>query len=79
MSTIPAGVVAQLLSHGLKESEVRLMSRSEAIEGTRSGHRRPEHVRGRYARGGPTTARLPVDGSLRKVHLLPYPTVDAFT
>jgi hypothetical protein len=30
--SIPAGVVAQLLSHGVKESEVRLMSRAEAIE-----------------------------------------------
>jgi hypothetical protein len=30
--SIPAGVVAQLLSHGVEESEVRLMSRSEAIE-----------------------------------------------
>jgi hypothetical protein len=30
--SIPAGVVAQLLSHGVGESEVRLMSRSEAIE-----------------------------------------------
>jgi hypothetical protein len=30
--SIPAGVVAQLLSHGIEESEVRLMSRSEAIE-----------------------------------------------
>jgi hypothetical protein len=29
---IPAGVVAQLLSHGVAESEVRRMSRSEAIE-----------------------------------------------
>ena len=29
---IPAGVVAQLLSHGVEESEVRLMSRAEAIE-----------------------------------------------
>lgn len=32
MPSIPAGVVAQLLSHGVEESEVRLMSRSEAIE-----------------------------------------------
>jgi hypothetical protein len=32
MSSIPAGVVAQLLSHGIEESDVRLMSRSEAIE-----------------------------------------------
>jgi len=30
--SIPAGVVAQLLSHGVEESEVRLMSRSEAID-----------------------------------------------
>jgi hypothetical protein len=30
--SIPAGVVAQLLSHGVEDSEVRLMSRSEAIE-----------------------------------------------
>jgi hypothetical protein len=30
--SIPAGVVAQLLSHGIEESEVRLMSRAEAIE-----------------------------------------------
>lgn len=30
--SIPAGVVAQLLSHGVEESEVRLMSRAEAIE-----------------------------------------------
>jgi hypothetical protein len=32
MSSIPAGVVAQPLSHGVEESEVRLMSRAEAIE-----------------------------------------------
>jgi hypothetical protein len=32
MPSIPAGVVAQLLSHGVEESEVRLMSRVEAIE-----------------------------------------------
>jgi hypothetical protein len=30
--SIPAGVVAQLLSHGVEESEVRLLSRAEAIE-----------------------------------------------
>jgi hypothetical protein len=30
--SIPAGVVAQLLSHGVEESDVRLMSRAEAIE-----------------------------------------------
>jgi hypothetical protein len=30
--SIPAGVVAQLLSYGVKESEVRLMTRAEAIE-----------------------------------------------
>jgi hypothetical protein len=30
--SIPAGVVAQLLSYGVEDSEVRLMSRSEAIE-----------------------------------------------
>ena len=30
--SIPAGVVAQLLSHGVEESEVRVMSRTEAIE-----------------------------------------------
>jgi hypothetical protein len=30
--SIPAGVVAQLLSHGVEESEVRVMSRIEAIE-----------------------------------------------
>jgi hypothetical protein len=30
--SIPAGVVAQLLSHGVGESEVRRLSRSEAIE-----------------------------------------------
>jgi hypothetical protein len=30
--SIPAGVVAQLLSHGIEESEVRVMSRAEAIE-----------------------------------------------
>lgn len=30
--SIPAGVVAQLLSHGVAEAEVRLMSRGEAIE-----------------------------------------------
>jgi hypothetical protein len=30
--SIPAGVVAQLLSHGVEESEVRVMSRAEAIE-----------------------------------------------
>ena len=30
--SIPAGVVAQLLSHGVEESEVRGMSRAEAIE-----------------------------------------------
>jgi hypothetical protein len=30
--SIPAGVVAQLLSNGVEESEVRLMSRAEAIE-----------------------------------------------
>jgi hypothetical protein len=30
--SIPAGVVAQLLSHGVEESEVRLMSRAEAID-----------------------------------------------
>jgi hypothetical protein len=29
---IPAAVVAQLLSHGVEESEVRLMNRAEAIE-----------------------------------------------
>jgi hypothetical protein len=29
---IPAGVVAQLLTHGVEESEVQLMSRAEAIE-----------------------------------------------
>ena len=29
---IPAGVVAQLLSHGVEESDVRQMSRAEAIE-----------------------------------------------
>jgi hypothetical protein len=32
MPSIPAGVVAQLLSHGVEESKVRLMSRAEAIE-----------------------------------------------
>jgi hypothetical protein len=32
MASIPAGVVAQLLSHGVEESAVRLMSRAEAIE-----------------------------------------------
>lgn len=32
LPSIPAGVVAQLLSHGVEESEVRLMSRAEAIE-----------------------------------------------
>jgi hypothetical protein len=32
LPSIPAGVVAQLLSHGVGESEVRLMSRAEAIE-----------------------------------------------
>ena len=32
MPSIPAGVVAQLLSHGVEESEVRLMSRAEAID-----------------------------------------------
>jgi len=32
MPSIPAGVVAQLLSHGVEESEVQLMSRSDAIE-----------------------------------------------
>jgi hypothetical protein len=31
-ASIPAGVVAQLLSHGVEESEVRVMSRAEAIE-----------------------------------------------
>ena len=30
--SIPAGVVAQLLSHGVEESEVRVMRRAEAIE-----------------------------------------------
>ena len=30
--SIPAGVVAQLLSHGVEESAVRQMSRAEAIE-----------------------------------------------
>jgi hypothetical protein len=30
--SIPAGVVAQLLSHGVRESEVQLMSREKAIE-----------------------------------------------
>ena len=30
--SIPAGVVAQLLSNGVEESEVRVMSRAEAIE-----------------------------------------------
>ena len=30
--SIPAGVVAQLLSNGVEESEVRRMSRAEAIE-----------------------------------------------
>lgn len=30
--SIPSAVVAQLLSHGVEESEVRLMSRAEAIE-----------------------------------------------
>jgi hypothetical protein len=30
--SIPAGVVTQLLSHGVEESEVRVMSRAEAIE-----------------------------------------------
>jgi hypothetical protein len=30
--SVPAGVVAQLLSYGVKESEVRLMTRAEAIE-----------------------------------------------
>jgi hypothetical protein len=30
--SIPAGVVAQLLSHGVADSDVRLMSRAEAIE-----------------------------------------------
>ena len=30
--SIPAGVVAQLLSHGVEESEVGVMSRAEAIE-----------------------------------------------
>lgn len=30
--SIPAGVVAQLLSHGVRESEVQLMSREEAIQ-----------------------------------------------
>jgi hypothetical protein len=29
---IPAGVVAQLLANGVEESEVRLMSRAEALE-----------------------------------------------
>jgi len=32
MPSIPEGVVAQLLSHGVEESEVQLMSRSDAIE-----------------------------------------------
>jgi hypothetical protein len=32
MPSIPAGVVAQLLSYGVEDSEVRLMSRSVAIE-----------------------------------------------
>ena len=32
MPSIPAGVVAQLLAYGVEESEVRLMSRAEAIE-----------------------------------------------
>jgi hypothetical protein len=32
MPSIPAGVVAQLLSHGVEESAVRRMSRAEAIE-----------------------------------------------
>jgi hypothetical protein len=31
-ASIPAGVVTQLLSHGVEESEVRVMSRAEAIE-----------------------------------------------
>ena len=30
--SIPAGVVAQLLSNGVQESEVRVMSRADAIE-----------------------------------------------
>jgi hypothetical protein len=30
--SIPAGVVAQLLSHGVEESDVQLMNRAEAIE-----------------------------------------------
>lgn len=30
--SIPAGVVAQLLAHGVPESEVRLMTRAEAID-----------------------------------------------
>ena len=32
LPSIPAGVVAQLLSHGVEESAVRQMSRAEAIE-----------------------------------------------
>jgi hypothetical protein len=32
MPSIPAGVVAQLLSNGVPESEIRQMSRAEAIE-----------------------------------------------
>jgi hypothetical protein len=32
LPSIPAGVVAQLLSHRVEESEVRRMSRAEAIE-----------------------------------------------
>jgi hypothetical protein len=32
MPSIPAGVPAQLLSHGVEESEVRRMSGAEAIE-----------------------------------------------
>lgn len=32
MPSIPAGVVAQLLSNGVNESEIRQMSRAEAIE-----------------------------------------------
>ena len=31
-ASIPAGVVTQLLAHGVEESEVRVMSRAEAIE-----------------------------------------------
>ncbi|MDO5499475.1 MAG: hypothetical protein Q4F67_07325 [Propionibacteriaceae bacterium] len=31
-SPIPAGVIAQLLAHGMPESEVKALSRAEAIE-----------------------------------------------